>query len=71
MSREWYELVESFRKQGKNWSKLNEQEREVWRDAYIKQFGREYKPRTLAERWAHEDSLGLSFTVIRKSGEKD
>ncbi len=55
MSRDWYEVVDDFRKQKKNWSNLNDQEKEVWRAAYREQFGKEYKPRTLAERWARED----------------
>ncbi len=55
MSRAWFDITEYFRQRGKNWSNLNDQEREVWRAAYREQFGKEYKPRTLAERWARED----------------
>ncbi|EIA27881.1 hypothetical protein SFB4_156G1, partial [Candidatus Arthromitus sp. SFB-4] len=31
MSRAWFDITEYFRQRGKNWSNLNDQEREVWR----------------------------------------
>ena len=55
MSTAWFDVIRKFRQCGKNWSNLNDQEKEVWRAAYREQFGKEYKPRTLAERWARED----------------
>jgi len=63
MSRDWYEVVDDFSKQKKNWSNLNDKEKEVWRAAYREQFGKEYKPRTLADRWARED---LTPTIIHR-----
>lgn len=64
MSRDWYKVVDDFRKQKKNWSNLNEEEREIWREAYREQFGKEYKPRTLAERWATDD---LTPVIIHRA----
>lgn len=64
MNKAWYKVVSTFRKQKKNWSNLNEEEREIWRAAYREQFGKEYKPRTLAERWATDD---LTPVIIHRA----